>query len=50
MLMLRAARLGWSGLLAAMPGPMIARLDAWARRHAQERAQRRLQRLLATQR
>ena len=50
MLMLRAARLGWSGLLAAMPGPMIARLDGWARRHAQKRAQRRLERLLATQR
>ena len=50
MLMLRAARLGWRSLLAAMPGPMIARLDAWARRHAQKRAQRRLQRLLAAQR
>jgi len=49
MLMLRAARLGWIGLLGAMPRPMLARLDAWARAHAQKRAQRRLQRLLSAQ-
>lgn len=50
MLMLRLARLGWSGLLAATPAPVIARLDAWARRQARKRAQRRLQRLLASRR
>ena len=50
MLLLRAVRLGLTGLLAAMPGPVIARLDAWAQRQARKRAQRRRQRLLATQR
>ena len=50
MLVLRAIRLAWAGLLAVMPGPVVARLDAWASGRARKRARRRLQRLLATQR
>ena len=50
MLLLGAIRRGWQGLLAALPAPVLARLDAWARREAQRKAERRRQRLAAAHR
>lgn len=50
MLLLRAVRLVWRGLLAALPAPVLARLDGWARRQARRKAQRRRQRLDAAHR
>lgn len=42
-------RRGWEGLLAAMPRPLLMRLDAWAQRQAQARADRRRRLLRAGQ-
>ena len=50
MLLLRAARLMWRGLLAALPAPVLARLDGWAQAQAQRKARRRRQRLDAAPR
>lgn len=50
MLLLRAARIGWLGLLAVLPAPVLARLDGWARREAQRRAERRRRRLACNSR
>jgi hypothetical protein len=46
MLLVAAARKSWAAVLAAMPAPLLARLDGWARESARKRAERRL-RLLA---
>lgn len=43
------ARRGWEGLLAAMPRTLLRRLDAWAQRRAQARADRRRRLLRAAQ-
>lgn len=37
----------WTRALAAMPGPVLRRLDGWAERSARRRAERRRRRLLA---
>jgi hypothetical protein len=50
MLLLRAARFGWRGLLALMPAFILSRLDGWARREALRRAERRRRRLAGAQR
>jgi hypothetical protein len=50
MLLLRATRWGWRGLLAAMPAPVLAWLDGWAQRQAHRKAQRRRKRLAAAHR
>lgn len=43
------ARRSWEGLLAVMPRRLLQRLDAWAQREAQARADRRRQLLRASQ-
>jgi hypothetical protein len=40
-------RRAWQGLLAALPAPVLQRLDDWARRGARSRADRRRRALLA---
>lgn len=50
MLLLRAVRRGWQGVLAVLPAAVLARLDGWARRDAQRRAERRRRRLATAQR
>jgi hypothetical protein len=40
-------RRAWAGLLAALPPQVLARLDGWARRSAQSRADRRRRALQA---
>ena len=50
MLLLLAARRTWQGLLGALPAPLLARLDGWARRQAQHRAERRRQKIAAARR
>jgi len=50
MLLLLATRRSWHWLLGALPAPVLARLDGWARRQAQRRAERRRQRFAAARR
>jgi hypothetical protein len=38
-------RHAWLGLLAVLPPGLLARLDGWARRQAEARAERRLRNL-----
>lgn len=39
-------RQAWVAVLAVLPGTVLGRLDTWARRHAQARAERRRQHLM----
>ena len=41
MWLMHAIAAAWRGLLGATPRPLLRRLDDWARRHAQQRAERR---------
>ncbi|WP_332814285.1 hypothetical protein [Ramlibacter sp.] len=49
-MLLVAARRAWLWTLASTPRPLLDRLDAWARRSAQRRAERRRRLLLAAAR
>ena len=40
-------RQAWTGLLAGLPRPLLARLDGWAERQARRRADKRRRALLA---
>jgi hypothetical protein len=40
------ARRAWVAVLDVMPRAVLQRLDAWARRHAQQRAERRRRQLM----
>jgi hypothetical protein len=42
MLLVANIRKGWEALLAGMPRPLLARLDAWARDAAEKRVERRM--------
>jgi hypothetical protein len=44
-ILVNVLRHAWLGLLAALPASLLARLDGWARRQAEARAERRLSRL-----
>jgi hypothetical protein len=46
MVLVNLLRHSWLGLLAILPATVLARLDGWARRQAEARAQRRLRSLL----
>ena len=46
MLLVAVARKCWAAVLGAMPAPLLARLDRWARESARKRAERRM-RLMA---
>ena len=46
-MLLAAFRRAWAGALASVPRPLLQRLDGWAERSAQRRAERRRRRLVA---
>jgi hypothetical protein len=45
MILVNLLRDAWVGLLAVLPVSLLARLDGWARRQAEARAERRLRSL-----